>query len=108
MAHAAIENSAHAGAAVLGCGPGGSFGIEGAFKAGGFCRVPALLLAVGGAFVIFQLALWLAYRAQLTLVQWAGIVTVLAGMVITMMPKRPAAGGLPAQHNQPAAEKVRT
>jgi multidrug transporter EmrE-like cation transporter len=62
----------------------------------------AMLLAGGGGFIIFQVALWLIYHVQLTLAQWAGILMVLAGMVMTLRPRRPAISESPGQGTSPA------
>ena len=62
----------------------------------------AMLVACGGAFILFQVAVWLIYHARLTLVQWAGILTVVAGMAMTLWPRRPAGGESPIQETPPA------
>jgi len=67
----------------------------------------AMLLAVGGAFISFQVALWLIYQAQLTFLQCAGNVTVLAGMILTLWPGRPATSQAPIQNpSQEPSEKA--
>ena len=67
----------------------------------------AMLVAGGGAFIIFQVALWLIYQAQLTFLQCAGNVTVLAGMILTLWPGRPATSQAPIQNpSQEPSEKA--
>ena len=67
----------------------------------------AMLISGGGGFIIFQVALWLIYHVRLTLVQWAGILMVAAGMVMTLWPHRPRGSQLPIQGASPAPpEKV--
>ena len=62
----------------------------------------ALLIRTGGAFIIFQTALWQIYDARLTLVQWAGILTVLIGMVLSLWPRRTKESECPEQGISPA------
>jgi len=67
----------------------------------------AMLVASGGGFIIFQVALWLIYHVRLTLLQWAGILMVAAGMVMTLWPPRRMRDQMPTQAGSPApAEKV--
>jgi multidrug transporter EmrE-like cation transporter len=62
----------------------------------------AMLVACGGGFVIFQAALWLIYHSRLTLVQGAGIVIVLTGMMMALWPSRLARGELSVPKASPA------
>jgi hypothetical protein len=57
----------------------------------------AMLLAGGGAFTIFQVALWLIYHVRLTFLQETGIVMVLVGMVMAFWPGWPTGSELPVQ-----------
>ncbi len=41
----------------------------------------ALGIATGGAFLLSQLAVMLVFKSNLTLLQWAGILAIVAGMV---------------------------
>ena len=41
----------------------------------------ALGIAAGGAFLLAQIALALAFKSKVTLMQWAGIVAIVAGMM---------------------------
>jgi small multidrug resistance pump len=68
----------------------------------------AMLVAGGGAFVIFQGASWLLFRAQVSLAQWAGILVVLAGMTLAMKGGRPVSSekepcGAPPQPDEGTA-----
>ncbi len=67
----------------------------------------AMLVASGGAFIIFQVALWLIYRVRLTPLQWAGILMVAAGMAMTLWPPRRMPDQTPARAGPTAPpEKV--
>jgi len=55
----------------------------------------AMLLATGGAFILFQAACLFLFRTQLTLVQWVGILAVLVGMVLAIKPPAVSPGSVP-------------
>ena len=45
----------------------------------------ALAVGAGGAFLVVQIILAWVFRSQLTMVQWAGIVVIAAGMVMASL-----------------------
>ena len=59
----------------------------------------AMLLATGGGYVLFQSACWFLYRTQLTIVQWVGILAVLAGMVLAIKPPTVSPGEAPRRES---------
>ena len=58
-------------------------------------------LALGGAFLASQIALFIAFRPATSLVQWVGVLAICGGMVMLAM------GGPKAASTAPDAEQTR-
>ena len=50
----------------------------------------AVILSTGGVFVLFQISCWIIFSVQISLLEWTGILMVLAGMVLVMTAPPPS------------------